>query len=530
MSFRKSMMAVTLSAAAVAAGFTASDLVHNSHFVLAQQPVQTTPEQMAKVNDLSSAFRNVGHAVEPAVVNINVRKTIKNPHRMDNDMLRRFFRQMPRGNDANPDDNNNNDDNALPDLPPGMGDEDMEQSGTGSGVIIETDGSTGYILTNNHVAGGASEMTITLSDGREITNAKVIGTDPKSDLAVIKVQSDHLTPVKWGNSDQLDKGDFVLAFGSPFGYVGSMTHGIVSAVHRSNVGILSSPLAVENFIQVDAPINPGNSGGPLVNISGELVGINTAIASRNGGFQGIGFAIPSNQAHFVYDQIKTKGKVTRGWLGVSISDVSHNQQVAESFGYKGTDGVLVEQPLKGSPAAGKLNAGDIIIGINGKPVTNSVDLRNAVSTAPPGSDMNFKVYREGKEQTVTVKTGEQPSDVTAMRGGRSSQNGDENNATASADNFGLRLETLTEDLAQKYDLPDVKGAVITKVTPRSPAAHAGLSAGDVITKVGRQPVTSAADVAKALSAAKGQGVTLYVTTKDGSRFVSLRPAPAEPAK
>src|SRR5205814_1633677 len=183
---------------------------------------------------------------------------------------------------------------------------------------------------NNHVAGGASEMTVTLSDGREIKGAKLLGADPKSDLAVVQIKADHLISAKWGDSDTLAKGDWILAFGAPFGYVGSMTHGIVSALNRSNVGILDRQNGYENFIQVDAPINPGNSGGPLVNLKGEVVGINTAIASRSGGFQGIGFAIPSNQAKPIYGILRDKGKVTRGWLGISISDVSKSHELAKS--------------------------------------------------------------------------------------------------------------------------------------------------------------------------------------------------------
>ena len=188
---------------------------------------------------------------------------------------------------------------------------------------MEVQGGSGFILTNNHVAGGATELTVTLSDGRVIkgNDVKVLGADAKTDLAVVKIKADHLIPAQWGDSDKLERGDWVMAFGSPFGYVGSMTHGIVSALHRQ-AGILAAQQGYENFIQVDAPINPGNSGGPLINIHGEVVGINTAIASRSGGFQGIGFAIPSNQAKFVYAGLKDHGKITRGWLGVSISDVA----------------------------------------------------------------------------------------------------------------------------------------------------------------------------------------------------------------
>ena len=266
----------------------------------------------------------------------------------------------------------------------------------------------GYILTNNHVAGAAEEMIITLADGREIRNAKLLGTDPKTDLAVVEIKADRLSPAKWGNSDDLQKGDWIMAFGSPFGYVGSMTHGIVSALNRQ-AGILGAA-GYESFIQVDAPINPGNSGGPLVNLHGEVVGINTAIASRTGGFQGIGFAIPSNQAKFVYGSLKDHGKVVRGWLGVAISDVARDPALAKSFGYTGAHGVLVGQTFAKTPATGKLQPGDIITAIDGKTVDSVQQLRNIVAVTPPNTELNFTVFREGKSKVLSVTIEEQPAE------------------------------------------------------------------------------------------------------------------------
>ncbi|HEY8666010.1 MAG TPA: trypsin-like peptidase domain-containing protein, partial [Tepidisphaeraceae bacterium] len=401
--WRKSVAVVVLCSAATAAGFFGFDLFQRAQFAMAEEKVAVNREQLKNVEDLSTVFRHVGKIVEPSVVNINVRKTIKGVHPhlpFDEDQLRKFF----------PDRNGDGE----PDLPPGFGGEGddgtMEQIGTGSGVIMETADGAGYILTNNHVAGGATEMDITLSDGREIKNAKLLGADAKTDLAVVKIHAERLIPAKWGNSDELDKGDWVLAFGSPFGYVGSMTHGIISALNRTGVGILGAQ-GYENFIQVDAPINPGNSGGPLTNIHGEVVGINTAIASRSGGFQGIGFAIPSNQAKFVYAQLKDKGKVTRGWLGVSISDITKNLDNAKSFGFTGDKGVLVEQTFPNTPATGKLQPGDIVTQLDGKPVDNVQELRNAVAATPPGTEMKFTVFRDGKSQDVAVKIGDQPEDL-----------------------------------------------------------------------------------------------------------------------
>jgi serine protease Do len=377
----KKLTSVLLLAGVGSAGWMfGSGLVRDAQFARAAAEVQASREQLAKAEDLATVFREVGKAVEPSVVNIDVRKTVKGVHRslpFGDDMLRRMF----------PD----KDGDGEPDMPEGFGDGQMEEIGTGSGVIMEADASSAFILTNNHVAGGAEEMIITLADGRQVKNGKVVGADPKTDLAVIKIEADRVIAAKWGDSGELQKGDWIVAFGSPFGYVGSMTHGIVSALDRqtgargNGAGILGK-FGYENFIQVDAPINPGNSGGPLVNLHGEVIGINTAIASRSGGFQGIGFAIPSNQAKFVYAQLKEKGKVTRGWLGVGIANVTLPEVTPiarDEFGYKGNDGVFVQQVMPDTPATGKLKKGDVITKINGKSVRNVTELRNQIAAMAP---------------------------------------------------------------------------------------------------------------------------------------------------
>lgn len=302
---------------------------------------------------------------------------------------------------------------------------------------------------------------------------------------------DRVIAAPWGNSDELQKGDWILAFGSPFGFVGSMTHGIVSAINRDHVGILGAD-GYENFIQVDAPINPGNSGGPLVNIHGQVVGINTAIASRSGGFQGIGFAIPSNQARQVYNQLRAKGKVTRGWLGVSIRDIASAPELAESFGYTGKTGVLVEQILPNAPAGQTLEAGDIITQLDGKPIANIRSLRSAIALTPPGQEVSMTIFRNGQEQVVSVKLGEQPENVMALarRGYQPSSPGAHQ---AAANQLGIALADVNPSTIQRYDLQDsAQGAVITEIQPDSPAAEAGLQAGDVISRVDRQQVSDAA--------------------------------------
>src|SRR2546423_8128630 len=356
--FKKGLSTLLISGLAVGGYLGGNALVRDVRYARAEEQVQASREDLKKVDDVYGVYRDVGKAVEPSVVSIEVRKTVKGVHgglRFDDDMLRRFFQQdpdnampnLPRNRRQNP--NNPN----LPNLPnnpdnnnDGSDDnsDSFDQTAGGSGVIMEAADGKGYILTNNHVAGGAESMIITLSDGRKIKKAKVLGTDPKSDLAVVQIEADKLIPAKWGDSDQLEKGDVIFAFGSPFGYIGSMTHGIVSALNRTEIGIVGRQggFAYENFIQVEAPINPGNSGGPLVNLHGEVVGINTAIATETGAFNGIGFAIPSNQAKSVFGQLKEKGKVVRGFLGVSISDdPSKDPQMMKTFGYSGNTGALI---------------------------------------------------------------------------------------------------------------------------------------------------------------------------------------------
>ncbi len=518
---RKSMAAVLLISGIGAAGFYGSTLVKDVQFVRAEQRVKATREQLSSIEDLSTVFREVGRVVEPSVVNINVRKTIKPPSRppIPDDMLRRFFRDGAPG-DNGPDDN-------TPDEP-GSGGQEFEQMGTGSGVIMEADGDDAYVLTNNHVAGGASEMVVTLSDGRKIEGAKLLGADAKSDLAVVKIHADRLIPAKWGDSDTLEKGDWVMAFGSPFGYIGSMTHGIVSALNRQ-AGILGNQ-GYESFVQVDAPINPGNSGGPLVNVHGEVVGINTAIASRSGGFQGIGFAIPSNQAKFVYNALKSKGKVTRGWLGIGIRDVSAQPGLAKTFGYQGDKGVLVENILAGNtPAQGKLQPGDIITSMQGKPVNNVQQLRNIVAATSPGSELPVTVFRKGQPTDVSIKIGEQPDDLTTVLG-RSGTLPRQPGKAGATEALGMSLQTPTEELIKQFGLGDEReGALVTSVQPRSASARAGLQRGDLITHVGDQRVKNAQETVDAIKKQDPkQGVRMYVTNAEGSHFVFVKPEEAAP--
>lgn len=489
-------------------------------FARTEQEVDASRQQLKNVEDLAAVYRAVGKVVEPSVVKIDVVKTMRTPS-----ILRRYFQEHPG---MLPDQGNGDQDDApdAPGAPNGPNDDLQKEIGEGSGVIMEVDGSTGYILTNNHVAGGASEVKVTLADGREFDNVKVLGTDPKTDLAVVKIDADHLIPARWGDSDELEKGDMILAFGSPFGYVGSMTHGIVSALNRTHVGIISGQ-GYENFIQVDAPINPGNSGGPLVNLKGEVVGINTAIASKTGGFQGIGFAIPSDEAKPVFTSLKDKGKVVRGYLGVEIMDVSDadggGRDMAKSLGFTGANGVIVKGDVSGTPASGKLLPGDIVTSLQGKTVNDTTQLRNEIAMTPPGTTVKLAVYRNGKTQDVDVKVGEQPDDLEAVAEGRQSFNAGSGESN-SVDALGIRLVTPTDEQLDRYGLDhSVKGALVTHVDPTSLAAHSRIKAGDVITQVNDQPVTNESDATAALAKADlDKGVRLYIQDKNASRFEFVR--------
>jgi serine protease Do len=507
---RKSIAALVLSGGALGAWFGGHTFMRNAAFAEQQRDVKATAEQLATASDLSSAFRNVGKVLEPSVVHISVHKTIKGAGDglpFDEDLLRRFFKDRdgnarPHAPRRAPDPDDEND--------PGDGGS-FDQVGSGSGVIMEADGSTGYILTNNHVAGDASEISVTLADGRQV-NGKLVGHDPKSDLAVVKIAADHLIPAKWGDSSTLHKGDWILAFGSPFGYIGSMTHGIVSALDRTNIGIL-------------APINPGNSGGPLVNLHGEVVGINTAIASHTGAFSGIGFAIPSKEARFVYTALKSSGKVVRGWLGVSIADVARKPQVARSFGYKSGKGVLVEQTFPNTPASGKLQSGDIIEAIDGSTVDSVLALRNAIASTSPNTEVNMTVFRDGKDQNIKLKLGEQPEDLTVMAGDRGARAPRQRDAGASSEAFGMTLTNVTDDLAEQFNLGEQHqpGALVTKVKAKSAAAKAGIVAGDLITRVGNTPVKNATEAGDLLKHDLKTGVRVFVVNPEGARFVFIEP-------
>jgi len=391
--------------------------------------------------------------VSPAVVNIATRGEVRERHPfMDDPFFRRFF-QMPEN------------------LPP------REFQSAGSGVIV--DAKRGFIITNAHVVENADEITVTLLDNRSV-EAEVVGADPGSDVALLKVETNDLTGIPFADSARAEVGDFVVAIGNPFGLQHTVTSGIISALGRSGI----NPEGYEDFIQTDASINPGNSGGALVNLNGELVGINTAILSRSGGNIGIGFAIPSNMVQAVMEQLIEYGEVRRGLLGVQI--VTLTPDVANSLGIEGTKGALVSQVVEGSAAdkAG-IKAGDVITSVNGDAVETGAELRNAIGLARIGERVELGVIREGKPRRITAEIGESTSAEPLV-----------------AADIHRGLEG-----AELVDAPD-GGVIVQAVQPGSPAAQSGLRPDDVIVAVGRRKVENLADLRAATENANAFALTL----------------------
>jgi serine protease Do len=391
-----------------------------------------------------------------------------------------------------------------------MGPQSNIEHGLGSGVIISPDG---YIVTNNHVIDGAVDIRVTMTD-RRILPAKLIGADPLTDLAVIKIDAANLPSVPLGDSTQLHPGQTVLAFGNPLGFRFTVTRGIVSALNRPN------PYAADRrspgqFIQTDAAINPGNSGGPLVNAHGEVVGINTFLVSETGGFSGMGFAIPAQIVKPTVDNLIKYGKVNHGYIGIGISDVTPDE--AQFFHVNNASGAVVTQVEPNSPGAkAGLKVGDVITELNGKTVADAGALQVEVGEQQPGTTLHLKALRDGKSVDVPVT-------LEAMgKGEHDTLSGD---ASHGKPRWGLGLGDLTPDLRQQLQAGDgVNGAVIEQVAPGSPADNAGLQRGDVITEVNRRPVHSAADVQKALSSvSKDSDVLVLVWSNAGSTFRVLHP-------
>jgi len=391
--------------------------------------------------------------------------------------------------------------------------EQQPRGGIGSGVIVTKDG---YILTNNHVVEGATEVKVSTNDRREFP-AKVIGTDPRSDVAVIKIQASNLPVLPISDSGKVQVGDLALAIGDPFGIGQTVTMGIISATGRAGL----SPGNYEDFIQTDAAINPGNSGGALINTNGELIGINTAIISRSGGNQGIGFAIPINMAREVMDQLVKTGKVTRGYIGVIPQDIT--PELARAFNLPTASGAAITQVQPNTPASkAGLKEGDVVTAVNGEPVNDANGLRLRVSRTAPGTTLRMTVQREGGQREIPVTLERLPE--TANAADKDDDQGGRFGRGASSTMQGLNVTDLTSEVASELQLPaGSKGVVVTKVDPGTAPAEAGLRQGDVITQVNRKPVNSVAEFENAVRSSGSKSVLLLVNRGQGSVFVVVEP-------
>jgi serine protease Do len=494
-----------LIASGMAAGLLSTQLQTTS--ALAQdKPSAEASEGLKHAYGLSEAFKTATRKVVPSVVHITSTTTVQaggGGAMPDEDMLRRFFGDML------PDD-------GTPfrfEAPEGQPRE-FQREGTGSGVIVRD---SGFILTNNHVVAEADELLVRLQDGREY-EAKVVGTDPETDLAVIKIEADSLTAAELGDSAAVEQGDWVLAVGSPFGLDHTVTAGIVSAKGRQ-IGIIRerNGMGFEDFIQTDAAINPGNSGGPLVDLQGNVIGINTAISTRTGSYQGVGFAIPSDMARVVMNSIIEKGRVERGWLGISVQPLT--PELAESFGFKSSAGVLVGGVMPETPAAkAGLKNGDIITAIDGKAVANPTELVNTIAALPPGQKVELEVFRGGKFSDVSVDLGLRPlpEAVAAVAPARGE----------STTNIGMTVESITPELAQRFNVEEsAKGVLVTQVDANSVAANAGVRPGDLIQAVNDSEISDTSDFKTAMSEADlDKGIRMHVISQGSSRYVFIREA------
>jgi serine protease Do len=449
------------------------------------------PAAVATAIDLGNAFASVAEEAQPAVVTITSERVVATAFAPEVQAPRGFFDDFFRRFQPNP------------------SPREYRQRGLGSGFIISSDG---IVLTCNHVVQDAQEVKVILPDESEF-EAEVVGTDPKTDVAVLRVKADRPLPsLRLGDSDAMRVGEWVLAMGNPFseGLRGSVTAGIVSAKGRSRMGLTD----YEDFLQTDAAINPGNSGGPLVNLKGEVVGINSAIAGRSGGSQGVGFAIPINLAKRVEESILSDGRVVRGWLGIYLGELT--PELRDAFKIGGDSGVLVQQVMPDSPAekAG-FKDGDVILELNGRPVQDMRDLRFRIAEMRPGTEVALTFLRDGERRSATAVLEELPSENEPVAQGESQ---------STLDKLGFAVSDLNAEWRGELQLnEDAAGVVVTDVQRASPAADEGLQPGDVIIEVGREPIRSAAGFLRAVREVPvGEVVLLTVVTDTTRRFVAIR--------
>jgi len=477
--------AAALGLALIVGGLTGSVVQSSS-----EQPTYTVASGARTQIVFDQGFSPVVKSAAPAVVNISSSRVVRAPEGnplgpADESILRRFFGEdfmrqfrIPR---------------------------ERREHSLGSGVIVN---SNGYVLTNSHVVMGATNVKVALSDRREMPG-KIIGVDPGTDIAVVKIDTDHLSVLPFGDSSKVEVGDIALALGNPFGLGRTVTMGIVSATGRGGLGIED----YEDFIQTDASINPGNSGGALINVRGELIGVNTAILSPSGGSLGIGFAVPSNMVRTVMDQIVKTGKVTRGYIGVSVQDIT--PELAAAMKIPQTRGALIgDLDPKGPAAQNGLQSGDVIVEADGKAIEDSRMLRLIVGSKAPGTQLSLRVLRNGQPRNVTVKLDELPVKETASTETPTRQKGSAPETIQSR--IGVAAVELTPEIAQHLKVPnDVKGVIVADVEEGGPAAEAGLQLGDVVQEVNHKAVHTVADFYSQLSAARGSNPILLLLNRDG---------------
>jgi serine protease Do len=460
--------------------------------------VDDTPLQRT----IHNSFAPVVEKVAPSVVTISINKNValgrggpRNNPFLDDPFFRKFF--------GVPDDDKGDGDKARPQRKRPM------QVGLGSGVIVSADG---YILTNNHVVEQADEIVVTLNDGRTEYKATKIGTDPGSDIAVIKVDAKNLKSVIIANSDKIKVGDLCIAIGNPFALRQSVTMGIVSATGRNQTGISD----YGNFIQTDAAINPGNSGGALVDTEGRLIGVNTAIFSRTGGNMGIGFAVPSNQARGVMESLIKFGKVQRGYLGIHMQEL--DEKLMKEFKAPSRDGILVTDvlPEGGAEKAG-IKSGDVVVEMNGQPVGEIADFRNAIASLTPGVSVDLKLFRNGEARILKVTLAERRGEGVASV----EKKADPAPVKAPDVLDGVTVGDLKADVRKQFNIPDeVQGAVVMQVNPDSPSADAEIKAGDVIVEIDGKSVKNADDAVRLSEEVKTKtSVRLRVSTRGSTKFV-----------
>lgn len=450
----------------------------------------------------SKAFASVARSVSPSVVFVQVEaKRLKSSYHefsspfedswpFDDDLFEHFFGERFRG---------------QPQIPHG----EQKTFGQGSGFIFAVKSNLfndrSYIITNNHVVKNAENITVTLQDGRKF-DATISGTDPQSDIAVLEIKIGKLAAVTLGDSSALEVGEWVVAIGNPFGLSHTLTVGVVSAKGRTSLGISD----YEDFIQTDAAINPGNSGGPLVNLQGEVVGINSAIFSKSGGYMGIGFAIPINLAKNIAEQLMTKGEVIRGHLGIVVQNLT--PELAQSFGIDQNDGILIAQVMEKSPAAlAGLQQGDVIVIYDGKPAKNISSFRNQISQSLPQSKKELTIIRDGNRKNILVVIGKLADEKVA-----------EQTPTQSTEELGLTVQTITPYLSEKYDINIDKGVVVTNIKRGSVAAIAGIEPGTVILQVDKKPIHNTEMFKRAIKqSSKNKQVLLLLQKDNRQRYLVL---------